>query len=34
MMKTEDIAKLVYFLSEARGIYRQTILIDNGYTLF
>ena len=34
MMKTEDIAKLVYFLSEARGIYGQTILIDNGYTLF
>ena len=30
MMKTEDIAKLVYFLSEARGIYGQTILIDNG----
>ena len=33
MMKSEEIAALVYFLSQSRGIYGQCITIDNGFTL-
>ena len=33
MMKKEEIAESVFFLASQRGIYGQTILVDNGYTL-
>lgn len=33
MMKTEEIAETVYFLATCAGIYGQTILVDNGFTL-
>lgn len=33
MMKTEEIAESVFFLATTSGIYGQTILIDNGFTL-
>lgn len=33
MMDAEEIADLVFFLSQSRGIYGQTVLIDNGFCL-
>ena len=33
MMEAEDIAELVYFLAVSQGIYGQSIIIDNGYSL-
>ena len=33
MMEPEEIAETVFFLSSQSGIYGQTILVDNGYTL-
>lgn len=34
MVDSKDIAKAVYFLATSRGIYGQTLVIDNGYLLF
>lgn len=33
MMKPQEIADVIYFLSTSQGIYGQTILVDNGFTL-
>lgn len=33
MMSSGDIASLVFFLAQSRGIYGQCITIDNGFTL-
>jgi len=33
MVKPEIIAEAVFFLAQSRGIYGQTILVDNGYCL-
>ena len=33
MMEREEIADTVYFLAQSRGIYGETILVDNGFTL-
>ena len=33
MMEREEIADTVYFLAQSKGIYGETILVDNGFTL-
>lgn len=33
MMEAEEIANLIYFLAVSQGIYGQSIIIDNGYSL-
>ncbi len=34
MVRSEDIASAVYFLAISKGIYGQTLTVDNGYLLF
>ena len=33
MMQRDEIAETVFFLATSTGIYGQTILVDNGFTL-
>ncbi len=33
MMEPSELASVVFFLAESRGIYGQTLLVDNGFSL-